>query len=97
MPKGELAQKIHHYDPNRGFVAATLEPTEAILLNQQLDEEAVESLMIQLASLSIASLEAVVKNANTLIEHKARLAKLGLIKSAPEIFDALEITVPSPP
>jgi hypothetical protein len=96
IPKIEHAQKIYHYDPKRGFVESTLEPSEAVLTNRRLDEEAVARLMLQMADLTLASLEAVVKDAYTLIEHKSRLAKVGLFKSGAEILAALEISPPHP-
>ena len=95
IPPVENTQKIHHYDPKRGLFEATLEPNEAILWNQKLNEIAVAHLTSQMANLSTTSLEAVVKSANTLIEHKSRLAKVGLLKPGAELLAVLDLVAPS--
>jgi hypothetical protein len=73
-----------------------LEPNDALVQNQKLDGKAVARLTRQMAGLSIASLEAVVKAANTLITHKSRLARVGVSLPTGEILAELGMAAPWP-
>jgi hypothetical protein len=95
-PNAEGAAKIQHFDPKRRFVEAMLEPNDAMVQNQKLDGKAVARLTRQMAGLSIASLEAVVKAANTLITHKSRLARVGVSLPTSEILAELGMAAPLP-
>jgi hypothetical protein len=97
VTKVESTQKIHHYDPKRGLVAATLEPNEEEIRNQKVDEKALARLTRQMANLSVASLESVVQAAHTLIAHKSRLARVGVSLPTGEILAELGMAAPSPP
>lgn len=91
----ESGQKNYKFT-QQGLVEIPVEPDEATIRNQELNEQAVDDIKRRIVNLSSASLDAISNFALTISNHKKRLAKLGHSHAPAEILAALEIHAPAP-
>ena len=73
----------------RKFVKAVLDVDEVTRLNETIDMESVEEMSRSFESMKSATLETLAKYAMCICNHKRRLARLGSVKDASEIREAL--------
>ena len=92
----ESAQKNYKFT-QQGLVEVPVEPDEATIRNQELNEQAVDDIKRRIVNLSSASLDEISRFALTISNHKKRLAKLGHCHSPAEILAALELSTPGAP
>ena len=92
----ESAQKNYKFT-QQGLVEIPVEPDEATIRNQELNEQAVDDIKRRIVNLSSASLDEISRFALTISNHKKRLAKLGHSHAPAEILAALELSTPGAP